>query len=112
MLYFVLCRNDDLLIFRTKDAAETYMESPDIEQGEYVAAFDGSGEKYAIESPRSREGRFFGLRTVEPHHGVLNPIGVSDPDQLKHLILKFLKQSIESDKSLADLTYEVARFAQ
>ena len=99
-------------IFRTKEAAETYMESPDIEQGEYVAAYDGSGAKFTIESMRSRHGRFFGLKTVEPHRGLLNPMRVSDPDQLKRLILRFLKQSIESDKSLADLTCEVARFAQ
>jgi hypothetical protein len=46
--FFLVCADGDILVFHSLNEAESYMESPDVEAGEYVAGFDGIGTKLTI----------------------------------------------------------------
>jgi hypothetical protein len=58
---FVICVNGDVLVFRDPEAALRWVESPDVESGEYVAVFDADGRRFkldVIEPTRRRKGLF------------------------------------------------------
>jgi hypothetical protein len=58
---FLIVSNGDLLAFSSVARAEGYVESIDVESGEYSAAFDATGQRLTllVETPTKRE--CFGL---------------------------------------------------
>jgi hypothetical protein len=60
--FFLVCADGDILVFRSLDEAESYMESPDVEAGEYVAGFDRTGTRLtiAVVEP-TKHGRVLGI---------------------------------------------------
>ena len=44
----IIATTAELLVFRSVEAAEAYLEPIDVEHGEYVAAWDGAGRPLAL----------------------------------------------------------------
>jgi hypothetical protein len=56
----------DLLVFDSCNEAESWMESPDVEEGEYIAGFDAVGTRFAIDVPEpTRRSKFLGVTTLK-----------------------------------------------
>jgi hypothetical protein len=62
---FVQCSDGDVLVFDSCNEAESWMESPDVEEGEYVSGFDAVGTRFAIEvTAPTRPSKFLGVTTL------------------------------------------------
>jgi hypothetical protein len=63
---FVVGSDGDLLAFDSPARAEGFVESIDVEDGEYLDAFDSEGRLLALEVERPTVRRkFFGIESVE-----------------------------------------------
>jgi len=65
-IFLVDASNGELLAFGSSDKVEHYVESIDVENGEYGNAFDSEGRLLALEVERpSVRHKFLGLESVE-----------------------------------------------
>lgn len=65
-IFLVVASNGDLLAFASSNQVEHYVESVDVENGEYGKAFDSEGRLLALEVERpSGRHRILGLALVE-----------------------------------------------
>lgn len=58
---FIQCADGEVLAYELPDRALRYVESPDVESGEYVAVFDADGRRFkldVVEPTRRRKGLF------------------------------------------------------
>jgi hypothetical protein len=56
---FVVCADDEVLVYEEPTRALQYTESPDVEGGEYLAVFDADGRRFELhvaEPTRRRKG--------------------------------------------------------
>src|SRR6266571_6353872 len=75
-IFLVVASNGDLLAFGSSDQVEHYVESVDVENGEYGKAFDSEGRLLALEVERpSVRHKFLGLESVE-----LTPVRLAEKD--------------------------------
>jgi len=62
---FVLANDGELMMFESPERVTAYVESPDVEAGEYTGAFDAEGWKLILRvSEPTRRRRFLGIQTV------------------------------------------------
>ena len=65
-IFVVVASNSDILAFDSPARAERYVESIDVENGEYPHAFDSEGRLLALEVERPTvHHKFLGLESVE-----------------------------------------------
>ena len=65
-IFVVVASNSDILAFDSPARAERYVESIDVENGEYPHAFDSEGRLLALEVERPTvRHKFLGLESVE-----------------------------------------------
>ena len=65
-IFVVVAANGDILAFDSPARAERYVESIDVENGEYLQAFDSEGRLLALEVERPTvRHKFVGLESVE-----------------------------------------------
>jgi hypothetical protein len=84
---FLLCANGDLLLFGSGDSVTRYVESPDIDSGEYVCAYDETGQRYSLELEQpTRRKRVLGIEVIGLAPVVLRATGLSEPDVLGRLL--------------------------
>lgn len=93
--------DEPALFFRSKAAAEAYLEAYDIDEGVYPVAFDRSGQVYTIE--------------VRGNSGLLVPNAEQrhDTERLRSTIIKFLNASkvrFLPDDTLDDLLAKCEQF--
>jgi hypothetical protein len=70
---FIVCANGDLYAYRAPEDAAADLESPDVEAGEYIAAFDAVGTRLRIDvAEPTHRSDFLGMTSV-----VLSPIRIS-----------------------------------
>jgi phage terminase large subunit-like protein len=99
---FVFTRDHDMLIFRSEDAAASWMEAIDVFNGEYEAIYDVRGTIIDAEA-------------IEPKHGImaLHRTDRSDPEALRRRIQGFLDRtgghgSADDPQALADEQFRAA----
>jgi hypothetical protein len=64
---FVPSADGDLRAFESCEEAESWMESDDVEGGEYVAGFDAVGTRFAIEvTEPTKRSTFLGIESLVP----------------------------------------------
>jgi hypothetical protein len=114
---FIVCRNGDLGTFTSVSDAEAAVESPDVESGEYVGAFDATGTRLAIEvtKPARSGSRLLVLGVSTP---TLTPVRIraaSEPnagaDELKSLLVSKLADA-SPDLALAVLVQRALATAE
>ncbi len=72
---FVFSQNGDMDWHASVEDAESSVESPDVESGEYVAAFDSCGLRLAFEvSEPTKRRRIWFLTVVTPTPVLLKPL--------------------------------------
>jgi hypothetical protein len=89
-IFVIVASNGDLLAFESPAHVERYVESIDVENGEYLHAFDSEGRMLALEVERPTvRHKFFGLESVE-----LTPVHLvekeSQPSHAKELMSALL----------------------
>ena len=100
MTIFLLEKNGDLSIYETVEEAESSMESPDIEAGEYARAFDADGNIYAI----STEGTIHESRwTLIPAPGILTLTNKNAALELHSLLKPWWPSAHPDNPTLQDL---------
>lgn len=91
---FVLCSDGELLVFPSLTIAESALESPDVESGEYADAFDSSGMRLLLTVPvPTRRGRLLGLTTLELTPVVIRPSDVDASARLRELLCERLEDT-------------------
>ncbi len=72
----------ELLLFRSVEAAESYLEPIDVENGEYPAAYDSQGQLLELGIVRTPTSYLFGLFEGTSEHVRIRPIaGARDHPQ-------------------------------
>lgn len=106
----VVCANGDINAYGSVDDAESDLESPDVESGEYVAAFDARGTRLAITVPTpTRVTRFLGITSYELTPVILVPDsdeGNGEAELRKLLVAQF--PECPPGSPLADLVERAA----
>lgn len=108
---FVICENGDLLMFASAKEACAYAESPDVESGEYPAAYDAEGHRLVLEvlePTRVHRGWFvesIQLTPVTIRAVSETPDGI---DELRRVLMDKLANHT-ADVSLVDLVTEAQR---
>jgi len=64
----------ELLLFRSVEAAERYLEPIDVENGEYPAAYDSQGQLLELGIVRSPTSHLFGLVQGTSEHVRIRPV--------------------------------------
>jgi hypothetical protein len=107
---FVVCANGDILAFDSVDAAQRALESPDVESGEYVGAFDAAGTQLRIhlEEP-TRRTRFLGVASLQLTPVTIEPFGEpgAGSHELRRLLVERLGEPV--DVPLAALEHRAHR---
>jgi hypothetical protein len=108
---FIVCSNGDICAFRSPRAAESALESPDVESGEYTSGFDSIGTRLTIgvtEPTRTR--RFLGMTTLRLTPVTIEPTGEpgAGAEQLRALLASELG---DASADLASLVERAARTA-
>jgi hypothetical protein len=100
-------RNGDIRIYDSTEEAGSALESPDIESGEYVAAYDEMGNVFSIESASG--GHASGL-VLDIKPGLLKPTGKNAAEDLRMaLVRRFMPQGRATTNSLRDLISAVVQ---
>jgi hypothetical protein len=100
--FFILQSNGDIGMYSSISEAESSMESPDIEAGEYVRAFDENGNVYSIGTLGTQR---IGLsrRVLDIMPGILKPTGEEAKAELRELLRSRLPESNGVNASLESL---------
>jgi hypothetical protein len=100
---FVLCANGDLLLFGSRDAVTRYVESPDVDSGEYVCAYDAKGRRYFLDLEQpTRRNRVLGIEVICLSRVLLRSTGVVEPAALAALLAERLNREGGDLESLVD----------
>jgi hypothetical protein len=89
----VIDARSELLFFRTADAAQSYVEEIDIENGEYGDCWDSEGRLLRLEIEVGEE-RILGVFRMKFQHPILRELE-SEPthgDQLRATLIAFLER--------------------
>lgn len=107
---FIVASDGDLLAFDSPARAEGYVESIDVENGEYLHAFDSEGRLLALEVDRPTvHHKFLGLESVEltPVHLVEKEAHPSHSNELMTMLIEMLARDGQpvqrKDISMKDL---------
>ena len=87
----IVAAGTDLLVFATPADAEGYLEAIDVEQGEYEAAWDGTGRRVALRVRAEPYRALFGLLRGRAERVTAREVG-PEPDEagLRERIARFL----------------------
>lgn len=92
---FVFTSDGDVLGFNSESEAGSYLESTDVENGEYALALDAEGMELAISvvAP-TRKGTFLGIGWMDPKPVMVteNETAHFNADKLRELLVKALIQ--------------------
>jgi hypothetical protein len=100
---FLVCANGDLLLFGSVEALTRYVESPDVESGEYVCAYDATGRRCTLELEEpTRRRRVLGIDVIGLSVVTLRPTDESEPDVLAGMIAARLNRNVGELASLVD----------
>ena len=95
----IIDNRGDLLVFRSKIDAESYLEAVDVQNGEY-RGFDAEGRPLLFET----EGGWVNVK--------INPASPADPADLQHVLQEFVFRATGRElESLEELLLFVDRYA-
>lgn len=110
MTIFLVERNGDISLYNTAAEAESSMESPDIEMGEYSKAFDQDGNVLSI----TTEGTIHTDRvSLIPRAGILTLTGENASSELYALLRQWWPSERADNPTLQELvTYAIETLAE
>jgi len=99
---FILAGDGALMMFASPERATSYVESADVEAGEYPHAFDADGCRLTLKvSEPTREKGFLGVRTVELTKVLLEPCATTHAD--RQAFASQLRRALDVDESNLEL---------
>jgi hypothetical protein len=90
MSIFILEKNGDCSVYKSISEAQSAIESPDINSGEYIKAFDDAGNVYSIEL---RGDSALESEVVSPRAGILKLTNSSAAEELFNILWSRLHPS-------------------
>ena len=109
---FIIEQSGGVLMFEDVRHAERALESTDVEEGEYQAAFDEHGRRFLLEAPKGPgRGRLLGIEWVEPREVALRPTEEHAPQELRARLVSALERAGEKLPTTITLDEAIARFA-
>ena len=107
---FVVCRDGELLAFQSVADAVAYLESPDVEDGEFILAYDDVGTRMSIgvAEPTKRR-RFLGLESLVLTAVLIEPASLvgAATDELRRTLASHL--ALDEKTPLAELVEAALR---
>src|SRR4051794_18504535 len=91
--FFIVCADGEVLVYEDAERALRYVESPDLESGEYPAAFDAEGRRLRLEvKEQTRRKRSVFGTSIELTPVILQALEHSPTgaDELRALLVKHM----------------------